>query len=60
MGTSDNDTGFGQQVAGEDQDDGPDDAEHADFGSLGLALAGLVDLGEAHISDPQEAEHCDG
>jgi hypothetical protein len=50
MGTSENDTGFGQQVAGEDQDDGPDDAEHADLGSLGLVIAPMPSGTRPHSS----------
>jgi hypothetical protein len=60
MGNLDSAAGFGEQVAREDQDDGADDAEHADLGPLGLALAGLVELGEADVGHPQKAEHGDG
>ena len=43
---------FGQQIAGENQNNCTNNAQHADFGPLRLTLACLVELGERLNIEP--------
>jgi hypothetical protein len=61
MSGSSDDTGrFSQQIAGEDQDDGTDDAQHTHFRPFRLTLAGFIEFREAQIGDPEKSQNRDG